>query len=378
MSGNLKLSTATERMVLLVGAADHITGLASATLTITASKAGAAFASISPTVTDRGSGWYSLALTTTHTNTLGDFALHITAASADPIDVRWTVEPVNVEANVATVTDGAITLADFATDARGALGISISGLATAFSGTTVQLPVGASSADSFYLPSLVMIVAGTGVGQYRAPTAYVGATRTMTVPTWTTTPDGTSMLCVFGVATVDVGTITADVTQWNGTNVATPTTAGVPRVDIKAVEANAFTTAAFADDALTAAKIADDAIGSAQLAATGVTKIVDGVWNALVASYVAVGSMGLAQGSSSAPTANEVRDAILDYAYRTGRTVRGLYRRLGAGIEGKATGLIGATATFLQPDGTTTEFSAAQSVVAGTRETATVTNSEVP
>ena len=83
----LKLSTARNRMVLLVGSADHITGLAGATLTITASKNGAAFASISPTVTDRGSGWYNLALTTSHTDTLGDLALHITAASADPTDV---------------------------------------------------------------------------------------------------------------------------------------------------------------------------------------------------------------------------------------------------------------------------------------------------
>jgi len=49
-------------------------------------KNGAAFASISPTVTERGSGWYNLALTTSHTDTLGDLAVHVTASGADPTD----------------------------------------------------------------------------------------------------------------------------------------------------------------------------------------------------------------------------------------------------------------------------------------------------
>jgi hypothetical protein len=82
----LKQSTARNRMIFMVDETDHVSGLAGLTLTITASKNGAAFASISPTVTDRGSGWYSLALTTSHTDTLGDFALHVTSTGADPTD----------------------------------------------------------------------------------------------------------------------------------------------------------------------------------------------------------------------------------------------------------------------------------------------------
>lgn len=74
-------------MILMVQTSDHITGLAGLTLTITASKDGAAFASITPTVTDRGNGWYNLALTTSHTDTLGDLALHVTGAAADPTDI---------------------------------------------------------------------------------------------------------------------------------------------------------------------------------------------------------------------------------------------------------------------------------------------------
>jgi hypothetical protein len=87
----LKQSTAYNLEVFMTDSADHISGKASLTLTITASKDGAAFASITPTVTDLGSGWYNLALTTTHTNTVGDFALHITSTGADPSDLVMQV-----------------------------------------------------------------------------------------------------------------------------------------------------------------------------------------------------------------------------------------------------------------------------------------------
>lgn len=87
----LKLSTAANVMVFMTDSADHVTGKTSLTLTITASKDGAAFSSISPTVTERGNGWYNVALTTSHTDTLGDLALHVTATGADPTDLPMRV-----------------------------------------------------------------------------------------------------------------------------------------------------------------------------------------------------------------------------------------------------------------------------------------------
>lgn len=86
-----KQSTARTIAVFITQSADHVSGLTGATLTITASKNGAAFASITPTVTELANGWYSLALTTAHTDTLGDLALHITATSADPTDLLMQV-----------------------------------------------------------------------------------------------------------------------------------------------------------------------------------------------------------------------------------------------------------------------------------------------
>lgn len=92
-----KQSTAKNVMVLMVDSTDHVTGKTGLTLTITASKDGGAFASISPTVTERGSGWYALALTTAHTDTLGDLALHITGTAADPADMVLLVEARSVD-----------------------------------------------------------------------------------------------------------------------------------------------------------------------------------------------------------------------------------------------------------------------------------------
>lgn len=93
MTDQLKLSTARNVSIFMAASADHIAGVTGlvAGLTITASKDGAAFAAITPTVTDLGSGWYNLALTATHTNTAGDFVLHITGAACDPTDLKFQV-----------------------------------------------------------------------------------------------------------------------------------------------------------------------------------------------------------------------------------------------------------------------------------------------
>lgn len=78
---------AKKRTVLMVDSADHITGKTGLTLSIELSKDGGAFASISPTVTELAHGFYVLELTASHTDTLGDLALHITAVGADPTDI---------------------------------------------------------------------------------------------------------------------------------------------------------------------------------------------------------------------------------------------------------------------------------------------------
>ena len=124
-------------MVFLTDSTDHVTGKTGATLTITLSKDGAAFASISPTVTERGDGWYSLALTSGNTDTLGDLVLHITASGADPIDLREQVFAglPGESVTVSSIANDAITAAAVASSAVTEIQ---SGLATAADLTAVK------------------------------------------------------------------------------------------------------------------------------------------------------------------------------------------------------------------------------------------------
>jgi hypothetical protein len=92
-------NAAYNEMVFMSDSADPLSGKTGLTLTITLSKNGGAFASVTPTVTERGNGWYSLAFTSSDTDTLGDFALHIEATGAEDTDTLSQVKPAVQDAN---------------------------------------------------------------------------------------------------------------------------------------------------------------------------------------------------------------------------------------------------------------------------------------
>lgn len=74
------------------------------------------------------------------------------------------------------------------------------GAAQAGAAGTVQLPSTASATDDIYNGSVATIAAGTGAGQSRYISDYVGSTKVASVdPNWTTTPDTTSMVVVTAV-----------------------------------------------------------------------------------------------------------------------------------------------------------------------------------
>ena len=82
----IQQSSAYVREFLLVLATDHVTGATGKTVTVTTSKAGAAFASPVGTVAGVGSGLYKVSYTAADTDTLGDLTLHATASGCDPTD----------------------------------------------------------------------------------------------------------------------------------------------------------------------------------------------------------------------------------------------------------------------------------------------------
>lgn len=71
------------------------------------------------------------------------------------------------------------------------------GTAQAGAGSSITLDTGAESVNDFYLNDLVQIIGGTGAGQSRFITAYVGSTRVATVSAaWATAPDNTSVFVI--------------------------------------------------------------------------------------------------------------------------------------------------------------------------------------
>jgi hypothetical protein len=82
----LKQVTVFTRMFFMLDSADHRSGKTGLTVTVTLSKAGAAFAAAGGAVSEVASGWYKIVLSAVDTNTVGQLVYHCTATGADPRD----------------------------------------------------------------------------------------------------------------------------------------------------------------------------------------------------------------------------------------------------------------------------------------------------
>lgn len=78
-------------------------------------------------------------------------------------------------------------------------GAAETGTAQAGGASTITLRSGAVSTDDYYKNQAVYILSGTGTGQTRKISSYVGSTRVATVDTaWAVNPDNTSVYVVLG------------------------------------------------------------------------------------------------------------------------------------------------------------------------------------
>lgn len=84
----------------MVDSTDHVTPKTGLTPTVTLSKAGGSFASPSGSVSEIGNGWYKVAGNATDTNTLGALILHATGTAADPTDIYYDVVSFNPQDSV--------------------------------------------------------------------------------------------------------------------------------------------------------------------------------------------------------------------------------------------------------------------------------------
>ena len=139
------------------------------------------------------------------------------------------------------------------------------------------------------------------------------------------------------------------VTHWVATAVATPTTNGVPEVDITHIAGAAVSTStaqlgvntvqaggtAWGSGAITAASIATDAIGASELAADAATEIGTAVWATAARTLTANTNL-------NDPTAAAVADAVWDEA-RAGHVAAGSFGE-GVVVNNMAAGSVTAAA----------------------------------
>lgn len=251
----------------------------------------------SATLTHRHTGFYSLVLTTSDTDTVGQAEVTIDdTVNAMPMKELMVIEeavydisfaasatgavPVASIANnaitTAAINDGALTAAKIASAAltqakfhadTGLVPVA-SGTAQAGSGTTIQLASATSFADDILNGAVVAITGGTGAGQARFIEDWVSATDTATVATWAVNPDNTSVYVVFFSAPVSIPTAvqiaTAMFTEDTGETYASAVAGSVVK------------------------ETADNAGGSA-LTEAG---IADAVWDEAKAGHVGAGTFG--------------------------------------------------------------------------------------
>lgn len=208
----------------------ELTGLTIANTDIQVWKAGATTLANknSGGATHISDGIYYAVLDATDTDTAGSLVIFSRPAGALPIRIPCVVLTAQVYDSMIAGSDNLevdATLIGGSSAAgaiRSAVGLSDNNLGdlldylqdtialrigTAQSGasTTITLDAGASSTDSYYVGSLVALISGTGAGQARNITAYVGSTKVATVPAWTTNPDNTTVFAVLPRASVDGG-----------------------------------------------------------------------------------------------------------------------------------------------------------------------------
>jgi hypothetical protein len=116
--------TAHPLLFLLIDETDHISGLASASPTVTISKNGASFGSPAGAVAEISAGWYKVAADAGDADTLGPLLLHATATGADDCDELFRVVAYNPDDATRL---GLAALPNAAADAAGGLAISDAG-----------------------------------------------------------------------------------------------------------------------------------------------------------------------------------------------------------------------------------------------------------
>jgi len=117
--------------------------------------------------------------------------------SSDDGNLQWDVQQAAV--------DGALEHIDVITGGTGYINTNTGTAQAGSISTTIKLAATASATDDIYNSMTVYVSSGTGSGQIKVITDYVGSTKIATVSAWTTTPDATSVYEVMPAVTISHG-----------------------------------------------------------------------------------------------------------------------------------------------------------------------------
>lgn len=169
-------------------------------------KNGAAWAqkNAAQTLAHEENGNYEVTLDATDTNTLGLLRLHVAESGALPVWDDFLVVPANVYDSLVGGSDTLqADVTQFGGIANGATGglsgaIVRGGTAQAGAAGTITLDTSASGTDDFYNGQLIYIVSGTGAGQSRVISDYVGGTTKVASvgSNWAETPNSSSVFVI--------------------------------------------------------------------------------------------------------------------------------------------------------------------------------------
>jgi hypothetical protein len=226
-------------------------------------------------------GLLRLRLTATDVSTQGSAMLIITNTTAHvPIFHEFVVlEESRYDALVAASTTFPAAVASFAATPLLQLGIVGQGTAQQSSSNSLTLASTMAYVTDEINGATLLISGGTGVGQARTVTGYNSTSKIATVDAYVVTPSSLATYVLFGTPpSSPTAPIVANVTQWNGAAVATPTQAGVPEVDLTYIGgvAQASTSAQVGVHVVT---MAADAISAAAITSSAVSAVADGLLN---------------------------------------------------------------------------------------------------
>jgi hypothetical protein len=171
-----------------------------------------ALATVTSLISGAGTTTTTLQLNAVTSITVGDI-FRIQYNEGTNSSTIWTVSSIDTATNQVTFTTntsssgvtgvytGALIFETTASSSAPTVKATATGTATAGAASTITLPSTFNATDGAYNGLTITITSGTGAGQVRTISGYVGSTKVATVSTaWTTTPDATSVFAISGVS----------------------------------------------------------------------------------------------------------------------------------------------------------------------------------